>query len=488
MTLSGSSNSHSRLAPSASKRWMSCTASPKFLEENRDQIIKEIKIAEVIKLTPYLLEIPKEEVFDHEWRAMRHVKNYLSDVDYFREKEDPDPAGRAFAKLTEEQKKDIEDSSGSIAAREGTRAHEFAAAIQLGRKKIEDIPEEFRVPVQIYIDHCKAVTPPGAEVFIEAKAQLFYSDIPGDTGTSDYCAISPNRIVVCDLKYGKGVLVHAEDNEQLAIYGYSFIKENDALYGFDPATIVELHIVQPRHHEAEEVKLWVMTLADLRIFCEPIDMTAKGVRSGELCTFNPGSEPCMWCVKPLCDAHRNWATGEFAIGDFDSGVDLLSGLPDLSKDEQKLPVEERIALCLDGFSDSEILRMWTSRKRVASLLDDIHEYINDRALAGDDFGGAVKLVAGRQSDTAWVDKTAAETFMKGQGLKLEDRNKMELISPTQAKKLLADKLKSTPRTQTRFDQLVTRSPGRPTAALSDDKRDAVPSAVDALPDLTDTEL
>ena len=41
------------------------------------------------------------------------------------------------------------------------------------------------------------------------------------------------------------------------------------------------------------------------------------------------------------------------------------------------------------------------------------------------------------------------------------------------------------RTQTRWNELVTRAPGKPVLALESDKRPAISAAIEALPDLGD---
>lgn len=469
MSLSGSSNQHARLAPSASKTWTSCTASVSYASENEHRIFP-IKVREVVKLTPYLLSIPEDEVFDYEWRAIDLAQRITS-------------AQLDIEDLTDEQKNDIWKSAGSEAAREGTRAHEFAAAILLGQKTLSDIPEDFRRPVGLYVDQCNAT--PG-ERFIEARETLFYSENPDDKGTCDFCAITSERVVIRDLKYGAGVLVDAFENEQLAIYALSFMVAMDPLYDFGPETMIEMHICQPRHREAEGSQPWIVTYADLQAFCRDIHYKAIQIRENRGIKFEPSVDACRWCdCKLFCEARSKAATDVFDFGG-KSGVDLLADLPDLTKEEKKeLSAEQRIARVGEGFwTDERMVAVWKNTKLIISLLEDLDEILDARAQMGDTFGDAVKLVSGREGNTKWADEAAAETFLKGQGLKQEDRFKFDLISPTQAKKLLAEKLESSTRTANRFASLVTRSAGKPVVALASDKRPALAAAVDLLPDLS----
>ena len=58
---------------------------------------------------------------------------------------------------------------------------------------------------------------------VEERVPLFYR--PQDGGTVDFAAISQERVQILDLKYGKGVIVEAEENKQLAIYAKSLIDQ-----------------------------------------------------------------------------------------------------------------------------------------------------------------------------------------------------------------------------------------------------------------------
>src|SRR5690625_4690335 len=61
-------------------------------------------------------------------------------------------------------------------------------------------------------------------------------------GTADAAIVSADRIDVVDYKYGKGVLVRAQDNEQLMLYGLGVVHE----LGLKDNTPVRLTVFQPR--------------------------------------------------------------------------------------------------------------------------------------------------------------------------------------------------------------------------------------------------
>jgi hypothetical protein len=117
----------------------------------------------------------------------------------------------------------IPEDTSSEYSREGTAAHDFAADVLLNKITIDDVPEEvFRDPIKDYVDHCLALVPEGISYQVEVVAPLWYS--PGSSGTSDFAVVTDDLVIVRDLKFGQGVLVHGHLNTQLAIYGYSLIR------------------------------------------------------------------------------------------------------------------------------------------------------------------------------------------------------------------------------------------------------------------------
>lgn len=494
---SGSNNSHSRLSPSGSKCWTTCTASVKFLEENEVRIFP-LKVASVIKLTPYLESLPEDEIYPHERLGMSVAKRIAtahSKLGTMPAKEFFDLWSAVIKRLSPEEINSVWKTEGSVASREGTRAHDMAEAILNGRKTLEDCPEEFRPHLKTYVDHCNAITPEGVMPYVEAKVPLFYSDDPEDTGTCDFCVVTDDRITVRDLKYGAGVLVDAVDNTQLAIYALSFVESlmEDGMFDFGPATLIDIGIVQPRHHAGADIKTWVLTLADLRLFCHDIEDAAKLIRDGRDTKFDPSEDSCRWCDgKAFCSA-RSTALTECASTPDREGIDYLALLPDLDKTDAKMPVKDR----LDARSarandytpvtdDDTLLALWQASPAIRKFLDDVDEYISDRTLAGDTFNGQTKLVQGREGNRAWADEEAADTFLKNQRLKESERYDFKLKGPAKIEVILKEQLKK-PRTASRFAELVSRSSGKPVAVHVSDKRPAISAAVDLMPDL-DSEI
>lgn len=469
---SGSHNDHSRLAPSGSKTWTTCTQAPFFVEANQDTLMKTY-VGRVSRLAPYLRSIPQEELKDHELEAME-IAELVKE-------------GRLKTEdFTPEQRKAIKRTESSKPAREGTRAHDFAAAILAGQKSLEDIPEEFRQPVGDYVARCLAVVPAGETPMVEVEVTLFYD--PKSTGTADFAVVTDDLVVVRDLKYGQGVLVSADANTQLAVYALSLMEEFSCLYAFHPATRVVLDIDMPRHHEAADAKSWELTFADLQTFCRDIHYAAIQIQERRGLRFNPSEGACQWCDGKYagCKAYEDWSSEGCDLPDMDFEA-LVNLMPDLDKAEAKKPSGEKFDLMLGKMGLEPIayerrVSWYRNMDRIISFLKTNEEALELEMLGGAEIDG-VCLVLGREGNRAWANEDAADTFLKGQGMKQEERYDFKLKSPTAIEKALATKLKTVTRTANRFAELVTRSSPKRVLALADDKRPAVGSAIAAMPDL-----
>ncbi|AKK02994.1 DUF2800 domain-containing protein [Corynebacterium epidermidicanis] len=120
--------------------------------------------------------------------------------------------------------------------------------------------------------------------------------VPGGFGTADCIIIAGNRIEVIDFKYGQGVLVEAEENPQLMLYGLGALHAFGSLYDLSE---VQLTIVQPRR---QSISTWSLSTHDLERWGHEVvgpaaDLAAQG--EGE---FKPGFW-CQFCrIAPTCRA------------------------------------------------------------------------------------------------------------------------------------------------------------------------------------------
>lgn len=439
--LTGSSNTHARLSPSDSKRWTNCTASIAYQEANAHR---------------------------------------------------------------------VPEDTGSRYADEGTEAHEWAAKVLLGHCTIEEVPElgmlgnDLRVHVAAYVEHCLAAAD-GKPYLVEVEVPLYYQ--PEQPGTCDFAVISSERIVVRDYKHGAGELVDSASNTQLAIYAMSLIQLKKLTP--EPDTIVSIHVFQPRHREAAEQKPWEITFGDLTTFCREIEYQAitarvaadrvrekigapgRDVSCDEILEAAPGARfapshgACRWCkCRAFCEAKAKVSTDDLDLPGLPA-ADLLAMMPDLTKEEKKQPVEDRVFTTAEKVGAAPVTDEWLvaflrRKKAITAWLTDVEDYLQSRLEAGEAIPG-VKLVVGREGNREWANEQAAETFLTGQGLKKEDRCTFSLISVAQAEKKLKNSMSA--RAKKRFEDLVVRAPGKPKITLDTDDREEVGSLVSSLPDL-----
>ena len=405
--MSGSTNTHSKLSPSSAKQWTNCTASIKFIADNSRSIPAE-----------------KESPF----------------------------------------------------AAEGTQAHDYAEialldVLKSGMSKeeaLDKIPEDFRPHIEVYLDECLKFSGEGWEEMVEVKVPLFYR--PSDTGTCDYMAINDEKLVVRDLKYGMGVLVRAEGNEQLAIYGQSAVRDLEMLYDFTDEFPVSIGIIQPRYRGEDPISTWETTVGELRAFTDEIGEIAEDIQAGRDLEFSPSLDTCKWCkAKGICVARAEQARNLLP--------DLLDPIDEDTSNQETLGA--------DILSDNQLVRIYENRTFIEKWLKDVVEHLQERALSGDAAEGT-KVVQGRQGNTKWIDQEAALKYMAGQGLKQNERYKMDAITPAAASKLLKDKLTKTI-TKNNFDKLTNRADGKKVLALASDKRPAVTVGSDLLDEVDDSD-
>ena len=135
------------------------------------------------------------------------------------------------------------DTSSEFAD-EGTAAHELAAwcleegkdaAAYIGRLidvngNAFEVDAEMATQVQKYVDLVRGL---GGELMVEQRLPIGHITGEEDAGgTADAVVVLPDELDIRDLKYGRGVKVDAEDNEQLQIYALSALDEYSYLGDF----------------------------------------------------------------------------------------------------------------------------------------------------------------------------------------------------------------------------------------------------------------
>jgi hypothetical protein len=357
-------------------------------------------------------------------------------------------------------------------ADEGAAAHKLAAmalangndaiaclgrVIQVNGKGWE-VTDDMAGHVQKYIDYVRSID---GELMVEQRLSIEAVTGEADAkGTSDAVILAGNELVIVDLKYGRGVKVDAENNEQLQIYAMAALGEFDFLCDFQRVRMV---IVQPRLDHIDE---WECGIDDLRTFGQSVG------RSAERCFaaleyhgnyqelhekyLNPGNDQCRFCkAKAICPALTGHVLATVA-GDF---VDTTQ------------PVAPQIGHAAERTFDNATLGKLLG---VVDLIEGWCKAIRAKAeaelLAGHPVPG-FKLVEGRRGARRWANETEAEQTMRSMRLKPEEMYDFSLISPTTAEKLYKGHVIG-PRQWPKLQKLITQSEGKPSVAPESDKRPA----------------
>lgn len=210
---------------------------------------------------------------------------------------------------------DIPDGESSSFAAEGTLAHAIAEdylreyATGKGRT-VEDyvVPEKFKGNPLFYDGMYQDVTPyleyvvstfegKSRVATLDIEARLDFSKyVPSGFGTGDAVIIDNGTLEICDLKFGKGVLVEAENNPQIMLYGLGALHAYD--YIFDIRN-VKMTIVQPR---LDHVASFELSADDLRAWGhETVSPIAKLAYNGQ--GDQKAGDWCRWCkIKATCKA------------------------------------------------------------------------------------------------------------------------------------------------------------------------------------------
>ncbi|HHT0189521.1 TPA: DUF2800 domain-containing protein [Raoultella planticola] len=356
----------------------------------------------------------------------------------------------------------------SAFAEEGTRAHALAEQILnarlAGSEDTMFADVEMHEYVLRYVDAVWTLAE-GNELMVEQRVDFSHIvGVENSFGTADAVVIVGNELQIHDLKYGRGVRVDAEQNEQLQLYALGALEQFNLLYDFDS---VRLFIHQPRLNHVSE---WALSVEELEAFGQRAQEAAanvivmfniaecEGVNTLPLENFTPGEKQCRFCKSSAICTAREQFHMQTVAGEFE----------DLDK-----PVSEMIADAVARvpmLTNEQLAEIYGQADFLESWLKAIRDRVNSELNAGHPVPG-FKLVTGKQGNRAWGDEEAARTLLKDQfRYKTEEVFDLKLISPTKAEKLIK---KASPRRWTKVEALITRADGKPTIAPESDPRPAL---------------
>jgi hypothetical protein len=321
-------------------------------------------------------------------------------------------------------------------SQEGTTAHSLAEAKlrhyygQIGVEEYETEYEtikatpyyndDFEAHVDSYVLYVRSQIGEGDTPLFEQRVD--FSDwVPDGFGTADVVILSKNSIRVIDLKFGKGIPVHAEHNPQLRLYAlgaYSKFKEE-----YPELKEVSYTIHQPRLDSISTDGTTISKLVDwANYFVKP---KAKKAWSGAG-EFLPG-DWCGFCrAKAQCRARSDYNT-------------------ELARQEFKAP-----AL----LSEDEVSEVLAKATQLKTWANDVEEFALARAV---DSG---VLPTGYKLGTSTTQRKIYDTELAATVL-LEKGYKEEQIYIPRSLKPIAQLEKVNKKISNDLGELVQRPPGSP---------------------------
>lgn len=129
----------------------------------------------------------------------------------------------------------------------------------------------------------------------EVESTVSFGDlIPGVFGTGDFFGRYGKKAIVLDWKFGDGVPVEAEENEQLLFNAAAGMRTQKTKWVFEGAEEIEMVIVQPPH-----IRRWTTTPERVKAFEASLVAASKKWLTPKA-EFKAGPH-CKWCAaKPIC--------------------------------------------------------------------------------------------------------------------------------------------------------------------------------------------
>lgn len=171
-------------------------------------------------------------------------------------------------------------------AQEGSRLHDIIARLAGVRPEDREPCDEPKVVEALAAYDARWPWVAREMTMVEQQVAL---PIEGAFGTADAVVVYPSLLVVCDWKFGDGVPVEAEGNDQLLFYAAGVLHTWPGLR----RPTLELAIMQPGRGG---LKFWRVSNARVDAWLE--DYTAALGRD-----YLERGDWCRWCpVEPVCPA------------------------------------------------------------------------------------------------------------------------------------------------------------------------------------------
>ena len=247
--------------------------------------------------------------------------------------------------------------------------------------------------LQPALDALDEIDPNQAMVY-EVETSVGFGDLlPGVFGSTDLIGRIGNRAVVLDWKFGYGVAVDAEENQQLMFYAAAAMRTPSASWAFAGATEIELIIVQP-----PSIKRWVTTRERIAEFERDL---VKAVAASQLpdAKLQQGDH-CKFCpARPVCP--------------------IMTGA-----------VDRALKVKMDGLPADMVSKYLANADLLEGWISSIRALAFDMLEKGVTVPG-YKLV-NKSANRSWADESTIKGDLLALGLKESEVVVTKLVSPAQA--------------------------------------------------------
>ena len=226
-------------------------------------------------------------------------------------------------------------------------------------------------------------------------------------GTADVVGISNDKVIIADLKTGRGYV--DADSEQMKIYALGALKQ----ISLEPEE-VEFQIIQPHHGEKRIHRMSVNELSawEFETLRPAIDNAISDAPR-----FNPSESACQWCpAKHICPAQKEQ-------------FDIVAALPDIT-----VMPKENIKDVMLSLTPTQISAILDKAPLVEKFIDAVKEHATKQMEDGAVVPGW--QLQPKRASRKWIDSTAARQALTDAGLTDSQIFETELITPTAAEKLL----------------------------------------------------
>jgi hypothetical protein len=288
-------------------------------------------------------------------------------------------------------------------AEEGTLLHDaisnFLGDLDYRFTCSQDLIEDKLKPALDLLDEID----PDKTMEYQVETRVGFGDLlPGVFGSTDLMGRIGSKAIILDWKFGAGVPVPAEENEQLMFYAAASMRTPEAQWVFDGATEVELVIIQP-----PTIKRWTTTIARIKEFEQTLVRAVKIAQQPDAPLKN--GDHCRWCAaKPVCP--------------------IMTGA-----------VDRAVAIKMDKIDVDKIGAYLHNADLLEAWIKDLRALAEEMMKKGKPVPGW-KMVP-KRATRLWVKEEDAKAALL-QHLKESEVIETKLVSPAAAEKLLkAQKLK-----------------------------------------------